>query len=102
MARYKVYRPIRRRARRVPWGYKVSDTDPKLLEPIPEMLKLLDVAERAWKTGTSSHNQIAAWLTVQSGVPITRAGLKQRIEIYGPKMRRRGVKDSDCEARPPA
>jgi|GEM_PF-3781977 len=98
--RYKSYHPIRRRSRHIPWGYRVSKHDPKLLEPIPEMLRLLDQAERAWRAGTASQQQIADWLTAKTGVPITRTGLRVRFEVFGPKMRKRAIRP-DSEERLP-
>jgi hypothetical protein len=73
------YPPIKRVSRTIPWGYKVDPSDPDMLLPVLPMLHLLEAAERAFRARTSTHAEIAAWLTAKTGVPITRCGLKKRL-----------------------
>ena len=86
MARTKTHYKTLRRSRTVPWGYRVSDYDEDILEPIPELMQLLDVAERAWKAKTTSQDNIAAWLTVKAKAagfdwPISKMGLRKRLFV---------------------
>lgn len=83
------YKPMLRRARTIPYGYYVSEDDPQLLLPDLRILALLEAAERAWKAGTSTQADIAAWLSAKAGVPITRIGLKKRLMITEKKIRKR-------------
>lgn len=76
-------------ARTVPWGYRIDPDDDQILIEVPEMMKLLKAAKVAWVNGTSSQQQIADWLTVKSGVPITKMGLKIRLFTTSKKIRKR-------------
>lgn len=91
MARWKEHAPVKRISRQIPWGYDVSPDDPDLLIPDAAALKLLDVAERAWLAKTSSQDDIAAWLSAKSGRPITRMGLKKRLNTGAKKLRKRSM-----------
>lgn len=62
-----------RRNQHVPWGYKISDYDPQLFEPIEEELDLLEKAFDYMRY-CSSH-EVARWLTQMTGRPISHAGL---------------------------
>lgn len=80
------YLPIRRKARTIPWGYEVDPADPQMLRPVLSMLHLLESAERAFRARTSTHQEIAEWLTAKTGVPITRVGLKKRFLTGNKKL----------------
>lgn len=69
---------IPRRATVVPFGYKVSDDDPDILDPIPEELELLEMARE--HTKNYSYRSVAAWLSETSGRYISHTGLKKRLE----------------------
>lgn len=63
---------------RVPWGYKRSEFDPQLLEPIEEYLEALEEGLAYLKT--SSYPEVARWLTDYTGVRITPMGLWKRVK----------------------
>ncbi len=74
------------RSRTIPWGYRKSQWDEDMLEPIPELIELLNTAERAWNAKTVSYSDIAAWLSANAKKagydwPITRCGLKKRLFV---------------------
>ena len=84
MPRQKTHHITRRRSRTIPWGYRVSDHDEELIEPIPEIVELLDVAERAWLAKTASYQDIARWVSGRAKAlgymrSITGVGLKKRL-----------------------
>lgn len=62
----------------VPFGYKVSETDELLLDPIPHELEALEQAKKYLKQYSSRH--VAAWLTKVTGREISHAGLLKRIK----------------------
>jgi|DEB0MinimDraft_10_1074344.scaffolds.fasta_scaffold102559_1 hypothetical protein len=70
--------PIVKRRKHVPWGYKPSEEDPRVLIPIDEHLDLLEQA----KEMRSHHSlrELATWLTAVTGSPISHQGLKLRFE----------------------
>jgi hypothetical protein len=72
------YRPIVRGGPTVPWGYDVDPDDRNILRPNLKMLALLEKAEYAFWHKTSTHTQLAEWLTAKTGVPISRVGLRKR------------------------
>jgi len=100
--RYKTHPIIRRISRTLPWGYRVSEDDTDLLEPVPELMRLLDIAERAWFAGTSSQVDIARWLSAKSGVPISRVGLKKRLEKTAKSIKKRALRPAERAAATPA
>ena len=63
---------------RVPWGYKRSEFDPQLLEPIDEQLEALELGMRYLKM--SSYPEVARWLTDYTGRRITPMGLWKRLK----------------------
>jgi hypothetical protein len=84
MPRPKMHHKTKRRARQIPFGYRVSDYDEDLLEPIPEIVEILDVAERAWLARTASQEDITRFVIDRCrkagfNVWITKAGLKKRL-----------------------
>ena len=62
----------------VPFGYKVSETDELLLDPIAHELEALEQAKKYLKQYSSRH--VAAWLTKVTGREISHAGLLKRIK----------------------
>lgn len=96
MPRIKVHHKTKRRARTIPWGYRVSDYDDDLLEPIPELMEILDVAERAWKAKTASQEDIARWVSERArragyNWPITKLGLKKRLFITPKNIKKHSI-----------
>jgi hypothetical protein len=61
----------------IPFGYKISEENPDLYEPIPEQLAALEKARQHLKRHTS--RQVAAWLTKITGRYISHKGLLQRL-----------------------
>ncbi len=66
-------------ARHVPFGYKVNETNERLLEPIKHELESLDLAKRHLRQ--YSYRDVAQWLEKQTGRSISHMGLKKRISI---------------------
>ena len=68
---------IPRIARTVPFGYKQSEEDPDILDPIPIELDLLEKARKY--TNQYSYRQVANWLSTNSGRYISHVGLRKRL-----------------------
>ena len=62
----------------IPFGYKVNETDPDVLDPIPVELEALEQAKKYLKQYPSRY--VAAWLTKVTGRSISHAGLLKRIK----------------------
>lgn len=62
----------------VPFGYKVCENDPELLDPIPLELQALEKAKKYLKQYPS--REVAAWLTKVTGRSISHAGLLKRLK----------------------
>lgn len=73
------WKPVVRSGRIMPFGYKEDPTDPDVLLPIPEELELLEQAKKHLKK--YSYRAVAAWLSEQSGRPISHVGLYKRIKL---------------------
>ena len=73
------YVPIPRLNRRqIPFGYKVSEHDEFLLDPIPVELEALEKAKEYLNRYSSRH--VAAWLTKVTGRYISHVGLLKRVK----------------------
>ena len=68
---------IKRRARTVPFGYKLSE-DTDYIEPIESELKALEEAKNYLKT--CSLREVAIWLTRKTGRYISYVGLNKRVK----------------------
>ena len=68
---------IPRIARTVPFGYKVNEDDPDILDPIPAELDLLEKARKY--VNQYSYRQVANWLSTNSGRYISHVGLRKRL-----------------------
>ena len=73
------WKPVVRFGRVLPFGYKEDPNDKDILLPIPEELELLEQAKKHLKK--YSYRAVAAWLSEQSGRPITHVGLYKRIKL---------------------
>lgn len=73
------WKPVVRFGRVMPFGYKEDPNDKDILLPIPEELELLEQAKKHLKK--YSYRAVAAWLSEQSGRPITHVGLYKRIKL---------------------
>ena len=69
---------IPRIARTVPFGYKQSEEDPDILDPIPVELDLLEKARKY--VNQYSYREVANWLTANSGRYISHVGLRKRLQ----------------------
>ena len=69
---------IPRIARTIPFGYKQSEEDPDILDPIPEELDLLEKA-RGY-INQYSYRQVANWLVANTGRQISHVGLRKRLQ----------------------
>ena len=69
---------IPRIARTVPFGYKLNEEDPDILDPIKVELDLLQKARQHIKQ--FSYRQVANWLSKSSGRYISHVGLKKRLD----------------------
>jgi len=70
--------PIPKIARTIPFGYKVDDEDPDILQPIPTELELLEKARQHLLQ--YSYREVAHWLTQNTGRYISHMGLKKRLQ----------------------
>ena len=68
---------IPRIARTVPFGYKQSEEDPDILDPIPVELDLLEKARK--HINQYSYREVANWLSTNSGRYISHVGLRKRL-----------------------
>ena len=69
---------IPRIARTVPFGYKLNDEDPDILDPIPTELDLLEKARS--HVNQYSYREVANWLTRNTGRSISHVGLRKRLD----------------------
>ena len=69
---------IPRIARTVPFGYKLNEEDPDILDPIITELDLLEKA-RSY-VNQYSYREVANWLTTNTGRYISHVGLRKRLQ----------------------
>ena len=69
---------IPRIARTVPFGYKLNEEDPDILDPVPTELDLLEKA-RIY-VNQYSYREVANWLTKNTGRYISHVGLRKRLQ----------------------
>ena len=67
---------IKRRARTVPFGYKLSE-DTDYIEPVESELEALEQAKNYLKT--CSYREVAIWLKRKTGRYLSHVGLKRRV-----------------------
>lgn len=75
----KVWVPLPRISKIVPYGYKVSDEDPRMLEPVIFELEALEMVKKHRKAGYS-WRKLARWISATTGRTISDVGLQKRIE----------------------
>tara|TARA_R100000664_G_scaffold14226_1_gene22383 strand:+ start:1829 stop:2260 length:432 start_codon:yes stop_codon:yes gene_type:complete len=78
--------PYLKKSKFIPFGYKVSEDDPDILEPIPQELKALEKAKEYVKRYSSRH--VAVWLKKVTGRSISHTGLLKRIKDEGRNKRK--------------
>ena len=64
-------------ARTVPFGYKVNEEDPDILDPIPDELNKLQQAKKY--LSQYSYREVANWLSTNTGRSISHVGLMKRL-----------------------
>ena len=69
---------IPRIARTIPFGYKQSEEDPDILDPIPTELDLLEKARS--HVNQYSYREVANWLVANTGRQISHVGLRKRLQ----------------------
>lgn len=74
-----IWHPVVRIGRQIPWGYEQDPDDEDILLPIPDELELMEQAKKFLKQ--YSYRQVAAWLSEQSGKPISHVGLYNRVKL---------------------
>ena len=72
-----VWVQIPRIARTVPFGYKVNEEDPALLDPIQTELDLLEKARK--HVNQYSYREVANWLSANTNRYISHVGLRKRL-----------------------
>ena len=80
---------LRRKGRTIPFGYRIYDDDPQLLEPVVEELEALDKAEKLIKQGCSYRDTVT-WLVQVTGRSLSHVGLYKRLKNKR-ALRRRAV-----------
>ena len=68
---------LRRKARTIPFGYKLSD-DPDYIEPVQEELDALNEAKDY--LNNCSYREVAGWLGRKTNRSISHTGLKKIID----------------------
>ena len=97
--------PTRRKLSRiVPYGYKISDYDPKLLIPIENEMDALQKAKQYLKT--CSYAEVARWISAKTGRYISEIGFmklikreRKKLEKHYYENRKRKDKETRAVAR---
>ena len=71
---------IRRSSSTIPFGYKLSESNNEVLEPIQKELEMLDKVLPLIREKTLSLREGSMWLTHQTGRSISHMGLKKIAE----------------------
>ena len=71
---------MRRTSSTIPFGYKLNEDNPELLDPIPEQLEMLNKILPLIKDKTLSLREGSLWLTHETGRAISHMGLKKIAE----------------------
>ena len=81
---------VRMNYKTIPFGYKLHEDNPSLLEPIPLELEALELAKRHLKQ--YSLVDVSRWLEKQTGRYISTMGLKKRVDIDNKRKRSSVIK----------
>ena len=76
----KAWIPLPRISHTIPFGYKVRDDDPEVLDPIIFVLEALERAKE-YRAKKYSYVKIAVWLSQVTGRTISAEGLRKRLEV---------------------
>lgn len=71
---------MRRTSSTIPFGYKLNEDNPELLDAIPEQLEMLNKILPLIKDKTLSLREGSLWLTHETGRSISHMGLKKIAE----------------------
>ena len=71
---------MRRTSSTIPFGYKLNEDNPELLDEVPEELQALDKILPLIKDKTLSLREGSLWLTHETGRSISHMGLKKIAE----------------------
>jgi len=71
---------LRRSSSTIPFGYKLSESDNQMLEPVQKELQMLDKILPMVKDKTISLREGSMWLTHETGRSISHMGLKKIAE----------------------
>ena len=71
---------MRRTSSTIPFGYRLNEDNPELLDAIPEELQALDKILPLIKDKTLSLREGSLWLTHETGRSISHMGLKKIAE----------------------
>lgn len=71
---------MRRSSSTIPFGYKLSESDNQMLEPVQKELQMLDKILPMVKDKTISLREGSMWLTHETGRSISHMGLKKIAE----------------------
>jgi|TARA_R110000803_G_scaffold33019_3_gene72463 hypothetical protein len=69
------YQSRRRKARVIPFGYKIDDIDESLLIPVEEELNALKEAEKYLQN--CSYKEVAEWIMRKTNRKVTGMGLRK-------------------------
>ena len=71
---------IRRSSSTIPFGYKLSESNNEMLEPVQEELEILEKVLPLIREKTLSFREGSMWLTHETGRSISHMGLKKIAE----------------------
>lgn len=71
---------MRRTSSTIPFGYKLNEDNPELLDAVPEELEMLNKILPLIKDKTLSLREGSLWLTHKTGRSISHMGLKKIAE----------------------
>jgi hypothetical protein len=71
---------IRRSSSTIPFGYKLSESNNEMLEPVQEELEILEKVLPLIREKTLSLREGSMWLTHETGRSISHMGLKKIAE----------------------
>ncbi len=75
----KVWHPVVRVGRTIPFGYEEDPNDPDILLPVEEELELYEQAKKFLKQ--YSYRDVANWLSNESGRYLSHVGLYKRVKL---------------------
>tara|TARA_R110000803_G_scaffold44991_1_gene95051 strand:+ start:443 stop:676 length:234 start_codon:yes stop_codon:yes gene_type:complete len=71
---------MRRSSSTIPFGYKISDKDVKILEEIPEELEVLSEIKGLVSSKVLSLREGSAWIEHKTGRKLSHVGLKKMVD----------------------